>query len=261
LENLKSQKRAQLALQLEAAYGIRSGAATYIEPAHRLEGAEHFKTLCDLTLQPPAASNLKEALREGGGLINVERIRKWLDVPKPMGLPDEKAWKQALERSKGLFGVNSPTLLLNVGNVSEVCMRLRVKVEMWLPASSILEAELDKAAPKLGLSPRQAQRPMTSREALCPFESTALAGDVLARLVKRRIHSPHASEQLASLFEVIRVDLRANSSRGTFQPPFTPLRQLAHPSLCQCSSQQIRYSQLCCYLLHPRKIKVFRINP
>jgi hypothetical protein len=49
--------------------------------------------------------------------------------------------------------------------------------------------------------------------ALCPFESTALAGDVLARLVKRRIHSPHASEQLAGLFEVIRVDPRVHSSR------------------------------------------------
>ena len=49
--------------------------------------------------------------------------------------------------------------------------------------------------------------------ALCPFETGALAGDVLARLVKRRIHSPQASEQLASLFEVNRVDSRVNSSR------------------------------------------------
>ena len=49
--------------------------------------------------------------------------------------------------------------------------------------------------------------------ALCPFETGALAGDVLARLVKRRIHSPQASEQLAGLFEVIRVDPRVNSSR------------------------------------------------
>jgi hypothetical protein len=48
---------------------------------------------------------------------------------------------------------------------------------------------------------------------LCPFESTALAGDVLARVVKHRIHSPHASEQLASLFGVVRVDPRVNASR------------------------------------------------
>jgi hypothetical protein len=302
LENLKSQKRAQLASQLEAAYGIRAGAAPYLDPANILEGAEHFRTLCDLTVQPPVASNLREALnrlleqalefqfeahpvfedetrwnrtnaakvlevfsdamgtdqpslhvadntvrkltrllanplgigqmaenrfvkgeqwkqhfsrqlaKEGGGPVTVERLRKWLDAPKPMGLPtvaedlviscwalqtghafyrgevpipapapgdlrddmvlrpvalpEETAWKQALERSKGLFGVNSPTSLLNVGNVSEVCTRLREKVDRWLPASSLLEAELDKAAPRLGLVPRQSRRARTNQEAL-----------------------------------------------------------------------------------------------
>jgi hypothetical protein len=49
--------------------------------------------------------------------------------------------------------------------------------------------------------------------ALCPFESTALASDVLARLAKRRIHSPPASEQLASLFGVIRAEAWVHSSR------------------------------------------------
>jgi hypothetical protein len=325
LENLKSQKRAQLASQLEAAYGIRSGAAPYIDPANSLEGAEHFKTLCDLTVQPPAASNLKEALnklleqalefqfaahpvfeeetrlnktsaakvlevfseavstdqpsfevkdfnvrkltrlianplkigqmsemrfakaehwkqhfsqqlaKEGGGPIHVERLRKWLDVPKPMGLPtlaedlviccwalqtghafykgevavpapapgdlkedmllrpvalpEETAWKQALERSKGLFGVNSPTALLNVGNVSEVCRLLREKVEKWLPASSILEAELDKTAPKLGLPPRQSQRAKTNQEALELLKAMKGAAGDIALITVLAAHS------------------------------------------------------------------------
>jgi hypothetical protein len=315
LENLKLQKRAQLESQLEAAYGIRTGAAPYIDPSNSLEGAEHFKTLCDLTVQPPVASSLKEALnklleqalefqfaahpvfedetrltrtnavkvlevfeqavnteapsfvvadlntrkltrqianplrigqmseqrfskgehwkqhfsqqsaQEGGGQINVWRLRKWLDAPKPMGLslvaadlvlccwalqtghafykgevaipmpapgdlkddmllrpvalPEDAAWRRALERSKGLFGVDSPTSLLNLSNVSDVCTRLRSKVKEWLPSSSVLESELDKAAPKLGLSPRQSQRAKTNQEALGLLKAlNAAAGDI-----------------------------------------------------------------------------------
>jgi hypothetical protein len=302
LENLKLQKRAQLESQLEAAYGIRAGAAPYIDPSNRLEGAEHFKTLCDLTVQPPVASSLKEALnklleqalefqfaahpvfedetrltranaakvlevfeeavnteapsfvvpdsnvrrltrlianplrigqmsemrfskgehwkqhfsqqraKEGGGQIHVGRLRKWLDAPNPMGLslvaadlvlccwalqtghafykgevaiptpapgdlredmllrpvalPEDAAWKRAMDRSKGLFGVGSSSALLNVSNVSDVCARLRAKVDEWLLSSSVLESELDKAAPKLRLSPRQSQRAKTNQEAL-----------------------------------------------------------------------------------------------
>ncbi|MEY5014437.1 MAG: hypothetical protein RIS92_795, partial [Verrucomicrobiota bacterium] len=315
LENLKSQKRAQLESQLEAAYGIRSGTAPYIDPSNALEGAEHFKTLCDLTIQPPVASSLQEALnklleqalefqfpahpvfedetkftranatkvlevfdeavntdapsfvvpdpntrkltrlianplrigqmsemrfskgehwkqhfsqqlaKDGGGQITVGRLRKWLDVPKPMGLsqvaadlvlcswaiqtghafskgtvaipapapgdlkddfllrpvalPEDAAWNRALERSKALFGVASATALLNVSNVSDLCARLRTKIESWLPSSSVLESELDKAAPKLALPPRQSQRAKTNQEALALLKALKSAsGDV-----------------------------------------------------------------------------------
>jgi hypothetical protein len=52
-------------------------------------------------------------------------------------------------------------------------------VKEWLPSSSVLESELDKAAPKLGLAPRQSQRAKTNQEALGLLKAlNAAAGDI-----------------------------------------------------------------------------------
>lgn len=95
----------------------------------------------------------------------------------------------ALERSKGLFGVNSPTTLLNVGNVSAVCSLLREKVDKWLPASSLLEAELGKAAHKLGLPPRQSHRAKTNQEALALLKAMKAASGDIALVTVLAAHS------------------------------------------------------------------------
>jgi len=44
--------------------------------------------------------------------------------------------------------------------------------------------------------------------ALCPFDSSQLGEDVLARLAKRRVHPPDAMEILGSLFQATSVDSR-----------------------------------------------------
>ena len=126
----------------------------------------------EVLIQNPAPGDLKEDL-----------------LLRPVALPDETAWKQALERSKGLFGVHSPTALLNVGNVSEVCKGLRERVVKWLPASSLLEAELDKAAPKLGLLPRQSQRAKTNQEALELLKAMQKATGDIALVTVLATHS------------------------------------------------------------------------
>jgi len=64
LENQRDVLRSQFKAQVEMAYGLRQGDAQYLDPSNTLELAEHFQSLDPtLTLQPPPASNLAEALR------------------------------------------------------------------------------------------------------------------------------------------------------------------------------------------------------
>ena len=64
LENQRDVLRSQFKAQVEMAYGLRQGDATYLDPSNTLELAEHFQSLDPaLTLQPPAASNFAEGLQ------------------------------------------------------------------------------------------------------------------------------------------------------------------------------------------------------
>lgn len=63
LESQRDQLRSQLRVQIEALYGLREPQAQYADPANQLTGADHLQSLCQLTLQPPVAANLLDALR------------------------------------------------------------------------------------------------------------------------------------------------------------------------------------------------------
>ena len=62
-ESQRNQLRNRLSIALEHAFGIRAGSDPLIDETLSLEGAEHFQSLEPrLTLKPPVASNLRDAL-------------------------------------------------------------------------------------------------------------------------------------------------------------------------------------------------------
>jgi hypothetical protein len=120
LENQRDQLKTQLVAQIDMAYGLRSGGDEYLDPSNTLDLSEHFAALDpSLQLQPPVAANmaqgvsrlLEQALRTQypghpsfedeisltkGTLTKVldvvrgavvGKLRKWTDLPQPMGLP------------------------------------------------------------------------------------------------------------------------------------------------------------------------------
>lgn len=84
---------------------------------------------------------------------------------KEVSLPTADEWKTAVDRAKAIFGCNDTSALINANNVSSLCVKVRAKVEEWLPASLVLETELDKAGNQFGLPPRTFARVQTAVEA------------------------------------------------------------------------------------------------
>lgn len=62
LQNQRDQLHSQLRAQIEALYGLRPPQPGYADATNQLDPADHFQTLCELRLQPPVASNLRDAL-------------------------------------------------------------------------------------------------------------------------------------------------------------------------------------------------------
>lgn len=305
LENQRDQLHNQLRVQIEALYGLREPQPQYADTANHLGGAEHFEALCQLSVRPPVAANLRDALegvlvqalefqfpgaptfedetkftkatvgkvlevveqalgstepsvvitdtavrkiarqianplklgemhetrfqlthfwrghfaqrqaRDAGQPVTVAKLRGWLNEPLAMGLPvlaqdlivlawaeqtnhgfynrsasglapigtpalgelrDEQElkevslptadeWKTAVDRVKAIFGFDDTSPLVNANNVSTLCAKVRTKVEEWLPAALLLEAELDTTGNQFALAPRSYTRVQTAVEA------------------------------------------------------------------------------------------------
>ncbi|MEN9840720.1 MAG: hypothetical protein RL376_520, partial [Verrucomicrobiota bacterium] len=62
LESQRDMLKGQLRLQIEALYGLREPQPQYADPANQLSGADHLQSMCQLSLRPPVAATLRDAL-------------------------------------------------------------------------------------------------------------------------------------------------------------------------------------------------------
>jgi len=99
---------------------------------------------------------------------------------REVSLPTADEWRSAVDRVKAVFGLDDTSPLVNANNVSALCVKVRAKVEEWLPSSLVLESELDKAASQFGLQPRSFSRAQTAVEATAFLKSLKGTGSELA---------------------------------------------------------------------------------
>ncbi len=113
------------------------------------EQTHHSFHLGTTSVPPPVPGDLQDAM-----------------VLREVALPAADEWKQAVERVKALFGFDDTSPLVNANNVSMLCSKVRTRVDEWLPASQVLEAELDKGSRSFGLQARSFPRVQTTSEAI-----------------------------------------------------------------------------------------------
>lgn len=83
---------------------------------------------------------------------------------REVSLPTQGEWNTAVDRVKGIFGIDGTSPLVNANNVSALCAKVRKEIEDWLPLAILLEDEIDKAAARFGLKPRSFARAKTASE-------------------------------------------------------------------------------------------------